>query len=135
MRSVHPGYVVLLFVVGFVFMGWKLHEVKNAYGHAAVTLQETKAMARQTVALNKTWGQKQADLQTLETMAKGPLFVGVNVTMQMRGRLWSVTVERANKKAAEYLLGRLLNAPYVIKALSLKRIDATHASLHVEVAL
>jgi hypothetical protein len=132
-KQINPLYIALLLVVALVVVILKLNEANAAQSAAVEALQETEKTAKRIVALQQAWGRGEESASALERLLRSaPLKETEFVTERTRNRI-IVRAQSIDKKAADYLLNKLLNNTNVIKTLKIRRLGPQQASLHVEV--
>ena len=135
MRQVNPLYIALMLIAVLAVVGFRLDGAKQTQLQAKADLEKTQVMAKRIDALKKSWDKGKMVRKELDRLLKSsPLRNAGIESKEQRGSV-SITAKKIDAKAAEYLLNKLLNGTYVIKTLSVKRLDAETGALHVEVAL
>ena len=135
MKQINPLYIALLLLVALAAVTLKLMEAHTTQKEALSALQKTEVTAKRIVALQKEWERGKESASALERLLRSaPLRETEFVTERKRNRIM-ITAKSIDKKAADYLLNKLLNNTYVITALEIRRLDAQRASLQMEVAL
>lgn len=135
MRQVNPLYIALMLIAVLAVVGFRLDSAKQTQLQAKAELEKTQVMAKRIEALKKSWDKGKMMRKELDRLLKSsPLRNAGIESKEQRGSV-AITAKKIDAKAAEYLLNKLLNGTYVIKTLSLKRLDAETGALHVEIAI
>jgi hypothetical protein len=134
-KQINPLYIALLFVVVLAVVILKLSDANSTHNASVAALQETEVTARRIVALQKDWDRGEQSTAPLDRLLNSAPLQGTELVKKRKRNRVMITAASINKQAADYLLNKLLNNTYVIKALEIRRLNAQQASLYVEVIL
>ncbi|MDX1294949.1 MAG: hypothetical protein R3302_01695 [Sulfurimonadaceae bacterium] len=135
MKQINPLYIALLLIAALMFVTVKLYQANEINKEAAASLQQTETMAKRIVTLKKEWDNGKKSYASLQRLLKTPMLRNAGVTGNKKSDSIQISAKQLDKKSLDYLMNKLLNGTYTVKALKIKRIDATTASFYAEVAL
>lgn len=135
MKQINPMYIALLLVVILGMVIFKLGQAKEAQNQVRTELQTTEGMAERIVALREQWDDPARRMAELDRLLRSPALREAAIVQKKGKNSIVLDAQSINRRSAEYLINKLLNDSYAIKSMTLKRLDATEASMHLEVGL
>lgn len=135
MRQINPLYISLLLVVVLVIVFTKLHNTKDDYNESKNDLKKTEMMAKRLVALKRNWGEDRRKEEALLRVLKSSILREADLKKKRDGKILTITAEKADAKAVEFLLNKLMNGTFAIRSMRIRALDDAFASLHVEILL
>lgn len=135
MRQINPLYISLLLVVVLMIVFVKLGNTKEDYNDSKNDLKKTEVMAKRIIALKKDWGEDKNRQETLIRVLNASVLSEADLKRRQEGDVMTITSKKADAKAVEFLLNKLMNGTYAIKTMRIRALDANSASIHVEIML
>ncbi len=135
MKQINPLYIILLLVVILFVVLFKLMQTKAELHEVHNSFYENKEMVHDIVNLRQSWDNQKATKNTLTRILKSSQLRNVGVVQRVKRDQIELHSSSLDAKSASYLINRLLNEPFVIKSMKIRRISKEHASLDVEIRL
>ncbi len=135
MKQINPLYIALLLIAALVVVTLKLDRAQELQKQSVAALQESESTAKRIVALQKEWDDGKASRAKFDRILDAAPLRGIDFNRQNKADRIIISAETIEKRAADYLLNKLLNGAFVIKSLKLRRLDDRQASLQLEVTL
>ena len=134
MKQINPLYIALFLIAVLIVVTVKLNGAIAMQKEVRAELEKSEVMAKRIVAFKKSWEVNDEMKKTLDRLLKR---TARNTEIEYKEQHGSmvITAKKIKAKAAEYLLNKLFNGTYVIKTMSIKRLDSESASLEVEITL
>jgi len=134
-KQINPLYIALLLIAALVVVTLKLDRAQELQKQSVAALQESESTAKRIVALQKEWDDGKASRAKFDRILDAAPLRGIDFNRQNKADRIIISAETIEKRAADYLLNKLLNGAFVIKSLKLRRLDDRQASLQLEVTL
>ena len=135
MKQINPLYIILLLLMILAVVLFNLVHVKDELHEAQNHFDKTKAMVHDIVDLQQTWDNKKQTKNSIRRILKSSVLRKAGVIQKEKRGAITLHADSLNSKTASYLLSRLMNEPFVIKSMKIRRLSKEQASLDVEIAL
>jgi len=123
MNRVNPFYLALLLVVVILLLVFKLSGARTDLAEAKNSVKETTKMATELSDLKKVY-VKEMNLAVFNSKSLVKTTTKTGITIRAK---------EIDSKELNSIMGKLLNGAYNIKALKIKKISDTKASLYLEI--
>lgn len=131
MNKINPLHIIALVLVLILFLLVQIHHAKKELEEEKKLFLQTKELALKTKAYKELYDQK--NKKRLERILLQPYFkkAGVHFTGTTNG--YSITASSLKLSVLNALIDKIFNGAYNIQKLEIKRVDAKHASLQLEI--
>ena len=134
MNRVNPLHIVLLLVVVILFIFFKLSSIEQQLADARESYSTREKIANELVSYKKLYGNKKRIESALQRIISQRSFASAKIKLSRGKQSIKIDAKSLTKSLLDALVSKIFNGAYTIKNLTIKRIDATHASLVVEIA-
>jgi len=133
MNRVNPLHIMLLLFVVLLFSFFKLTGIKSELQELQQEYKKSQVVAEELVVYKKLYGDRKRVQNALQKIVSQRSLKSANIKLSRKAN--SVEIRSKSMKLNELnsLLSKILNGAYEIKRLRIKSLDATHASLVVEI--
>lgn len=135
MKQINPLYIILLLVVILFVVLFKLMQTKTELHEAHNSFYKNKEMVHAIVDLRQSWDNHKGTKNTLTRILKSSQLRNAGVVQRVKRDQIELHGSAMDAKSASYLINRLLNEPFVIKSMKIRRLGKERASLDVEIRL
>jgi type II secretory pathway component PulJ len=135
MKQINPFYLALFLFAMLGFVIFKLDGAQEVHRQTRDHLRQTTAMAEEIVALKRSWGDTKKAKSSLDRLLRASQLQSVAIKQTKKRGLVILESKAIKANAANYLLNKLLNGAYTLKAMKIKRLDDETASLYLEISL
>lgn len=132
MNRVNPLHIVALLVVLILFLLFQISGVKKHLETTADSLHQSKKIALKTVAY-KEFYKKEKVKKALERILRQPSLKNADIIVKRDKEKVTIMAKSLSLGTLNSLMSKVLNGAYAIDRLSIKRVDAQHASLQMEI--
>jgi len=134
MNRVNPLHIILLLIVVLFFAFFKLAGIKSELKELQQEYKKSQKVAEELVSYKKLYGNRKRVQKALQKIVSQRSLKSANIKLLQRPN--SLEIKSASIKLNELnsLISKVLNGSYEIKRLKIKSLDATHASVAVEIA-
>ena len=134
MNRVNPLHIILLLIVVLFFAFFKLAGIKSELKELQQEYKKSQKVAEELVSYKKLYGNRKRVQKALQKIVSQRSLQSANIKLLQRPN--SLEIKSASMKLNELnsLISKVLNGSYEIKRLKIKSLDATHASIAVEIA-
>lgn len=135
MKQVNPLYIILLLVMILFIVLFKLMQTKAELHEAHNSFYKSKEMVHGILDIRQSWDNQKNTKNTLARILKSSLLRNAGVVQKNKRDLIELHSSSIDSKSASYLINRLLNEPFAIRSMKIRRLNKEHASLDVEIRL
>ena len=135
MKQINPLYIILLLVVILFVVLFKLMQTKTELHEAHNSFYKNKEMVHDIVDIRQSWDNDKNTKNTLTRILKSSLLRNAGVVQRSKRDTIELHSSSMDSKSASYLINRLLNEPFVIRSMKIRRLSKERASLDVEIRL
>ncbi len=133
-RQIKPMYMIMLLATLFAVVLVKLNTTRQEHQRLMAELAELKQTALHIDEHRKVWKEGPDIQQDVERLLKHPKLRGTDLKVTGKQGSLKVVSEGLGSEHLDYVLNKLLNGPYAITALDIRKKSHVSASLLVEVA-
>ena len=132
MNRINPLHIVAFLLVLVLFLLFQIVGVKKQLGTTADSLHQSKAMALKTVAYKELYNKEKVK-KALERILRQPSLKNANIIVKRDKERVTMKAKSLSLGTLNSLMSKIFNGAYTISRLSIKRVDAQHASLQMEI--
>ncbi len=132
MTKVNPLHIVALLVVLILFLLFQIVGVKKQLITTADSLHQSKEIALKTVAYKELYNKEKVK-KALERILRQSSLKNANIIVQRDKERLTMKAKSLSLGTLNSLMSKIFNGAYTISRLSIKRVDAQHASLQMEI--
>lgn len=133
MSRVNPLYIVAALVVVFVFALMQLQATNEHLNEVKSEYSEVKSLASELVGLKRTYGDAKKSKKSIQRILRASAVKKADISSKFSKNGVKITAESLDKKALNYLMGKILNGAYNITNLKIERLSDTKASINMEI--
>ncbi len=134
MKQINPLYIALFLIAVMVVVMFKREGAIAMQQETRAELKKTEMMAKRIGALKKSWEAGEQTKKSLDRLLKR-VSRTAKIEHKEQHDTIVITAKKIDAKTVSYMLNKLFNNTYVIKAMTIKRLDGKSASLEVEIML
>jgi hypothetical protein len=135
MKQINPLYIILLLVVILFVVLFKLMQTKSELHEAHNSFYKNKEMVHDIVDLRQSWDNQKGTKNTLTRILKSSQLRNAGVVQRVKRDRIELHGSAMDSKSASYLINRLLNEPFSIRSMKIRRLSKERARLDVEIRL
>ncbi len=135
MKNINPLYIILLLIVILLVVLFNLMQVKNTLHEAQNSFDKTKTMVHNIVDLQKSWDNTKRTKESIRRILRSSSLRKAQVTQKNKRGLIEIYAGSIDSSSASYLISRLLNEPFTISSMKIRRLNKERASIYVEIKL
>jgi len=135
MKQINPLYIILLLVVILFVVLFKLMQTKTELHEAHNSFYKSKDMVHTIVDLRQSWDNKKSTKNTLTRILKSSQLRNAGIVQRVKRDQIELHASSMDSKTASYLINRLLNEPFSIRSMKIRRLNRERASLYLEIRL
>ena len=133
MSRVNPLYIVAILLVVFLFTFMQLQTQKEQLVELRGEYSEVKGVASELVGLKRAYGDAKKSKKSLQRVLRSSVLKPASLTINYTKKGVKIVSNSIDKKALNYLMGKVMNASYNITALKIQRLSESKASLNMEI--
>ena len=135
MKNVNPLHIIALLLTLLLFLFFQLHNAHKQLQKSTERVMQTQKTALQLAELQSLYNNHARTKAALQKILRQPSLKGVKLKVHFSETTLSITTQKMQRKALKSLMSKILNAPYNIKKLTIKRLSKTTVSLDMEIGL
>ena len=135
MKNINPLYIILLLVVILIVVLFNLMQVKNTLHEAQNSFDRTKTMVHNIVDLQQSWDNSKRTKDMIRRILRSSSLRKAQITQKSKRGLIEIYAGSIDSSSASYLISRLLNEPFTISSMKIRRLSKERASIYVEIKL
>jgi len=133
MNRINPIYIVVLLTFVLFIVIYKLDSSKSELEENKASFKTTQAIALKLVSLKDVYADSTKITQSLQRVLNDASIRSAGVETKFKTRAVSINAQSIDLKTLNLLLGKLLNAAYVIESIKVKSVSDTKADLQMEI--
>lgn len=133
MKTVNPLHILVLLIVLLVFILFKLNEAKDELLQSKETYLETLTIVTGLNTLSKYYLDKEHVKRSLGMILKQGSLKSAKIQQSIKGSTVTLSSQSMDRKALNFLLSKVLNSPYTIHTLQIKKLSDVKASFIMEI--
>ena len=133
MNRVNPLYLGLFLLVVLVLSVFKLNSAKHELKEVRLSYKETSKIANELTSLKSVYNDKNNLEKSLKRVLKQKLLKGIEIDTIFKKNNVKISSQSIDKKALDFLMGKILNSTYNVVSLDIKKLSEEKASLKMEI--
>jgi len=133
MNRINPIYIVISLMIVLVLFIYKLNVSKSELEENKETFKTTQAVAHKLVSLKDVYADNIKIKQSLQRVLNDASLRSAAVETKFKKTSLSINAQGIDLKTLNLLLGKLLNAAYVVESMKVKSVSDTKADLQMEI--
>ncbi len=133
MNRINPVYVGVLLVVLLVMSLYLLGSAKETLVESKKSFKETQKIANEIKGLKDTYANEAVIKKSIVRLLAHNSFKTAEIKAEYKNSGVKISSDNMNKKALDLLMGKILNSPYDIRYLKIKRLSQSIAQLEMEI--
>lgn len=135
MKQINPLYIILLLVVILFVVLFKLIQTKTELHEAHNSFYKNNEIVHNILDLRQSWDNQKTTKNTLTRILKSSQLRNTGIVQRVKRDQIELHASSMDSKSASYLINRLLNEPFLIRSMKIRRLSKERASLDVEIRL
>ena len=132
MNRVNPLYLGLLLLVILALSVFKLNSAKQELNEVKLSYKETSKIANELTSLKSVYNNKNLE-KSLQRLFKHNVLKGIEIDARFKKNNVKISTQSIDKKALNFLMGKILNSTYNVVSLDIKKLSEEKASLKMEI--
>ena len=132
MNRVNPLYLGLLLLVILALSVFKLNSAKQELDEVKLSYKEISKIANELTSLKSVYNNKNLE-KSLQRLLKNNILKGTEIDARFKKNNAKISTKSIDKKALDFLMGKILNSTYNIVSLDIKKLSEEKASLKMEI--
>ncbi|MCW9026713.1 MAG: hypothetical protein OQJ77_05300 [Thiovulaceae bacterium] len=133
MNRINPLYLGVLLVVILVLSVYSLNSAKKSLMESKESFKETQKIANELSSLKKAYANKKINERALKKVLAQAVLRDASIKAEYKNNVVKLNSDNMDKKALDFLIGKLLNSTYDIRKMKIKRLSEEKASLELEI--
>jgi hypothetical protein len=133
MNRINPIYIVVLLTVVLSLVIYKLEAGKSELKENKASFKTTQAMAHKLVSLTDVYADDTQIKKSLQRVLNDASLRPSGLETKFKATSLSINAHGIDLKALNLLLGKILNATYVVESIKIKPVSDTKADLQMEI--
>ena len=133
MNRVNPLYLGLLLLVILALSVFKLNSAKQELKDVKISYKQTSKIANELTSLKLVYNDKKKLEKSLTRVFKQNVLKGVEIQTSYKKNNVKINAKSIDKKALDFLMGKILNSTYNVVSLDIKKLSEEKASLKMEI--
>ena len=133
MNRINPLYIGALLVVFFILSIYLQKAAENELLEVKESYKQTQKIADELSGLKKAYANKEQSERSLKRLLSQSVLKSANFTTKYKKSSAELSSNSIDKKALDFLMGKLLNSTYDIRKMKIKRLSEQKATLELEI--
>jgi len=133
MSQINPLQIGALLVVLLVFLLFRLEGVKKDLAEEKALYMESEKLAVELRGLKDVYADKKRTQKSLERLLAQSSIKSAELDVKKEKKSVRISTKSIEAKVLNSLMGRILNGPYKVRELEIKKLSQTKASLEMEI--
>jgi len=133
MNRINPLYIGALLVVFFILSIYLQKAAENELLEVKESYKQTQKIADELSGLKKAYANKEQSERSLKRLLSQSVLKSANFTTKYKKSSVELSSSSIDKKALNFLMGKLLNSTYDIRKMKIKRLSEQKAALELEI--
>lgn len=133
MNRINPIYIAVLLLILLVFLVYKLDATKIELKENEEAYKITKNIALQLTSLKDVYADKQNIKKSLQKILKHPSLKSASLDIKFKKSSFVLGSQSMDISKLNLLVGKLLNATFIIESMNVKRVSDTKVELKMEI--
>ena len=133
MNRINPLYIGALLLVLLIMSIYLLNSAKNTLVEVKEDFKQTQKIADELSGLKKAYGDKKSAKKELRRLLAQSTLRDADIKADYKNSGVKISSKSMDKKALDFLMGKLLNSAYDIRKMDIKRLSEQKADLELEI--
>ncbi len=133
MNRINPIHIAILLIVVLGFFVMKLSSAKDELSQTKELYQETLQLSTGLKGLKQTYSDKNGAKKSLNKILKHVSLKSADIKKKVTKSSMIISSESLSKNNLNLLMGKLLNGPYNINSVKIKKLSSNKASFKMEI--
>ena len=133
MNRVNPLYLGLLLLVVLMLSVYKLNSAKAELEEAKNSYAKTSKLANELTSLKAVYNDKKSLEKSLKRLLNQNSVKNATIEATYKKNNVKLSSGSIDKKALDYLMGKILNSTYNVVSLDIKKLSEEKASFKMEI--
>jgi hypothetical protein len=133
LNRINPLHIIILLIVIIFFIFFQLSGLKSELREAQESYKKSELLAKELLAYKKFYGDKKRIKASLHKILSQRSLQKAALQIEQKKSGMLIRSKAIDLYALNSLLSKIFNGGYPVKVLQIKRVDATHASLKLEI--
>jgi len=132
MNRINPLYIGLSLLLIIVFVSYKLNLITDEYVKSKEEYRKTLSLAEELKSLKSVYDDKDRYKKSLRKILRHSSLKNSNIKEVKGTKTVKLSSDNMDKKAINFLMGKILNDTYQIKSMKITRLNDLNVSLEME---
>lgn len=133
MNRIDPIHIVVLLTIILFVVIYNLDVSKSELEENKKSFKTTQAVATKLVSLKDVYANQTSIRQSLKRVLNDASIRSAGIDTKFKSTSLTIDADSIDLKTLNLLLGKLLNASYIVDSMKVKRISNTKADLQMEI--
>ncbi len=133
MNRINPIHIVVLLTIILIIALYSLASSKRELTENKETFKSTQEVAQRLIALKDVYANKVRIKQSLQRILNDAMIKSSTIATDFKKNSVSIHAENIDLKTLNLLVGKLLNAAYIIESMDIKNTSDSLAELKMEI--
>jgi len=132
-NRINPLYIGALLVVLLILSIYLQNSAESELLEAKESYKQTQKIADELSGLKVAYANKRQSERSLKRLLSQSILKSAKLTASYKKSSADISSKSIDKKALDYLMGKLLNSTYDIRKMKIKRLSEQKATLELEI--
>lgn len=133
MNRVNPLYVGALLVMVLILSLYLLSSAKQSLKDSKESFKQTQKIANEISGLKKAYADERTTTRDIKRMLANMVLRSAAIKAEYKNSGVNISSNKMDKKALDFLMGKVLNSSYDIRKMKIKRLSSDIASFELEI--
>lgn len=133
MNRVNPLYVGALLVMVLILSLYLLNSSKQSLKESKESFNQTQKIANEISGLKKAYADERTTTRDIKRVLANRVLRSASIKAEYKNSGVKISSNKMDKKALDFLMGKLLNSSYDIRKMKIKRLSSEIASIELEI--
>lgn len=133
MNRINPLYLGAFLVVLLIMSIYSLNSAKQSLRESKESYKETQKIADELSGLKKAYADSENSTKAIKRLLTQPSLRASAIKADYKKSGVKISSNEMDKKALDFLMGKLLNSTYDIRKMKIKRLSEEKAELELEI--
>jgi hypothetical protein len=133
MNRVNPLYIGALLVMVLILSIYLLSSAKQSLKESKESFKQTQKIANEISGLKKAYADERTTTRDIKRVLANRVLRTASIKTEYKNSGVNISSNKMDKKALDFLMGKVLNSSYDIRKMKIKRLSSEIASLELEI--
>ncbi|QFR48374.1 hypothetical protein FJR48_00985 [Sulfurimonas lithotrophica] len=133
MNRINPLYIGALLIMVLALSIYSLGSAKKSLNEEKESFKEIQKIANELSSLKKAYSNKKMNERAIRRLLAHSYLKSAAIDAEYQKNTLKLKSKSMDKKALDFLMGKLLNSTYNITKMTVKRLSEQKASLELEI--